>query len=362
MGLSKVGFDALPGWGQDSAAQALAPFVASCAHLDESLGGIGVAAQLGGSAKNWRPACNAARLIPKGDEARARAFFETHFQPYAVTADGRDKGLFTGYYEPEVRGSRSPGPGYRSALLSRPRDLVQVDLTAFSPDLKGRRIGGRISSGTLVPYYDRADIAAGALKGRRLELIWLASDVDAFFLQIQGSGRIRLPDGKVARVTYSAQNDRPYVPIGKVLADRGAIPLDQVSMQSIRAWLESHPGEAQGVMNQNPSFVFFREVIGTKPDEGPPGALGAALSPGRSIAVDRAYLPLGAPVFIDTTDPISGAPLQRMMVAQDLGGAIKGPVRADIFFGWGPDAENHAGRMRQQGRQFLLLPKAAPAG
>jgi membrane-bound lytic murein transglycosylase A len=150
------------------------------------------------------------------------------------------------------------------------------------------------------------------------------------------------------------------VPIGKVLADQGAIPLDQVSMQTIRAWLESHPGEAKAIMDRNPSYVFFREVIGVRPDQGPPGALGATLTPGRSIAVDRGYLPLGAPVFVATTDPLDGSKLQRMMVAQDLGGAIKGPVRADIFFGWGTDAEAHAGKMRQQGNAYLLLPKAAP--
>jgi membrane-bound lytic murein transglycosylase A len=361
MGLNPVPFSALPGWGQDNAAKALAPFVAGCAHMNDTLGGSGIAAQLGGSAANWRAACDAGRAVPKGDEARARAFFEANFQPYAVTADGHDQGLFTGYYEPEVRGSRSPGAGYPAALLTKPVDLLQIDLSPFADDLKGRRIAGRLQSGNLVPYYDRAEIAGGALKGKRLELIWLASEIDAFFLQIQGSGRIKLPDGRIARVTYSGQNGRPYVPIGKILADQGAIPLDQVTMQSIRGWLESHPAEAQGVMNRNPSFVFFRELIGTRPDEGPPGALGAALAPGRSIAVDRAYVPLGAPVFVDTTDPVSGAAWQHMMVAQDLGGAIKGPVRADIFFGWGDDAENAAGRMRQQGRQFLLLPKGASA-
>lgn len=361
MGLTPVGFDRLPGWSQDRASEALAPFVAGCTRMNDNLGGAGEAAARGGSAAAWAQACNDARAVPRGDDAAARTFFQASFQPYAVSADGRESGLFTGYYEPEVRGSRSPGAGYNVALLGRPTDLIQIDLGAFADDLKGRHIGGRIQSGSLVPYYDRSEIEGGALKGKRLELIWLADPVDAFFLQIQGSGRIQLPDGRVARVTYAGQNGRPYVAIGKVLANQGSIPLEQVTMQSIRSWLQSHPAEAAGAMDRNPSYVFFRELIGTRPEDGPPGALGAALTPGRSVAVDRSFIPLGAPVFVDTTDPVTGGPLQRMMVAQDTGGAIKGPVRADIFFGWGHDAEESAGRMRGTGRQYLLLPKAASA-
>ncbi len=359
MGLSPVGFDRLPGWSQDRASEALAPFLSGCARMSDTLGGTGEAAARGGTAAAWSGACTAARAVPRGDDVAARAFFQAAFQPYAVSADGRDTGLFTGYYEPEVRGARSPGAGYDVPLLAKPGDLIQIDLSGFADDLKGRRIGGRIQSGSMIPYYDRAEIVGGALRGKRLELLWLADPVDAFFLQIQGSGRVQLPDGRVARVTYAGQNGRPYVAIGKVLATKGAIPLEQVTMQSIRAWLESHPAEAAGVMDQNPSYVFFRELTGTRPEEGPPGALGAALTPGRSIAVDRGYTPLGAPVFLDTTDPVTGAPIQRMMVAQDLGGAIKGPVRADIFFGWGREAEEKAGRMRGTGHQYLLLPKAA---
>jgi membrane-bound lytic murein transglycosylase A len=360
MSLKPVGFAELPGWANDHPAQALAPFVAGCAQMGDNLGGSGEAATRGGSAAAWRAACTAGRSVPAGDDAAARSFFEAQFQPYAISGDGKDQGLFTGYYEPEVRGNRSPGAGFDATLLQRPSDLMQVDLGAFADDLKGRRITGRLQGGEFVPYYDRAEIEAGALRGKRLELIWLADPVDAFFLQIQGSGRVKLPDNKVMRVTYAAQNGRTYVPIGKVLADQGAIPLDQVSMQTIRAWLESHPGQATAIMNRNPSYVFFREVIGVRPDQGPPGALGVSLTPGRSIAVDRGYLPLGAPVFVATTDPLDGSKLQTMMVAQDLGGDIKGPVRADIFFGWGADAEAHAGKMRQQGSAYLLLPKAAP--
>ena len=175
---------------------------------------------------------------------------------------------------------------------------------------------------------------------------------------MQGAGRVRLPDGSIVRVTYDGQNGRTYVPIGRVLVDRGEMTLDQVSMQSIRAWLVAHPSEAAGVMDANPSYVFFREVPDAPPDQGPPSTLGVPLSPGRSIAVDKTFVPLGAPVWIDTRDPVDGAKLQRLMMAQDLGGAIRGPIRADIFFGWGKDAEERAGRMRQPGEEILLLPKA----
>lgn len=346
MGLTPTGFDSLPGWADDHVAEALAPFIAGCAKITDAA---------------WMPVCDRARQVPPRSNAAARAFFEANFQPNIVTADGTATGLFTGYYEPEVQGARTPSAAYAVPLLSPPKDLVQVDLGAFSDELKGKRITGRIQGGTLVPYHDRAAIAAGALRAQHLELLWLRNPVDAFFLEIQGSGRVKLPDGAVVRITYAGQNGRGYVPIGRVLAQQGAIPLAQVSMQSIRAWLESHPTEAPGVMNRNPSYVFFRELSGVRTDEGPPGALGAALTPMRSAAVDRSFIPLGAPIYIDTTDATDGTPIQRLMVAQDTGGAIKGPVRADIFFGWGPAAEDHAGRMRQPGRQYLLLPKAAPA-
>jgi membrane-bound lytic murein transglycosylase A len=368
MTLSPVGFDALPGWRHDTLAPALAAFLAGCRAMGtgKSLGGSGAAAALGGNAADWQAACAAGRQVPPGDEPGARAFFERAFQPYAITsasggANGSDQGLFTGYYEPEIAGSLTPAAGYATPLYAEPRDIVQADLGAFAPDLKGRHVAGRVENGRFVPYFDRAAIDAGALAGRRLEILWLADKIDAFFLEIQGSGRVRLPDGQVIRVSFAGQNGRGYVPIGRVIAERDHIPPSQISLQSIRAWLAAHPDQAQAVMEQNPSYVFFRELPGTGPQEGPPGSLGAGLTPGRSVAVDRGFIPLGAPLWIDTTDPLDGAPLQRLMVAQDTGGAIKGPVRADIFWGWGPDAEARAGKARQQGRDFLLLPRGGGA-
>ncbi|CAH2600815.1 Membrane-bound lytic murein transglycosylase A precursor [Rhodovastum atsumiense] len=363
MTLAPVGFDRLPGWQADRTAEAVPAFLAGCSAMRPGgdLGGTGEAAARGGDPLQWRASCEAARALPPGDEAAARRFFEGYFQPWAIAGNGNPNGLFTGYFEPEVAGARSPGGQYRVPLLGRPTDLIQVDLGEFAPDLKGRRLVGRMDGGRLLPYWDRAAIEGGALSRQRLGLLWLTDPVDAFVLQIQGSGRVRLPQGRVVRVSYAAQNGRPYVPIGRVLAERGEMKLDQVSMPAIRAWLDAHPAEAQEVMNQNPSYVFFRELLGVREDEGPPGALGAGLTPGRSIAIDRAYLPLGAPVWLDTTDPLTGAKLQRLTMAQDLGGAIKGPVRADVFWGWGPDAEARAGRMRQPGTQYVLLPKAVQA-
>lgn len=369
LALAPAAFDQVPGWSRDSLAQALPAFVAECATLaqsspDLSLGGTGEAAARGGTPAQWRGACDASRAVPPGDEVAARAFFIDHFQAWSVAdANARDRftGLFTGYYEPEVDGVRSPGGGYSTPLRRRPGDLLTVDLGAFSEDLKGRRLTGRLEGGRLVPYYDRAQIESGALNSKRLEFLWLADPIDAFYLQIQGSGRVRLTDGasagKVVRVSYDGQNGRPYVPIGRVLVERGQMSRDEVSMQSIRAWLVAHPADSAEVMNQNPSYVFFREVDGLPPDQGPPGALGTPLTPGRSIAIDQHYIPLGAPMFISTTDPIDGTPIQRLMMAQDVGGAIKGPVRADLFFGWSRDAEERAGRMRQSGTEYLLLPR-----
>ena len=356
MRLTPVGFDALPGWADDHHAAALAAFRASCAHMAAPLGGTGVAAELGGTSAAWQPACTAARGVANDDMA-ARAFFESMLQPYAIAQGGDAQGLFTGYYEPEVHGARMEGGAYQTGVLAKPSDIVSVDLGAFSDDLKGKHVSGRIQDHALVPYYTRAEIMAGAIRSQRLEFLWLDNPIDGFFLEIQGSGRVALPDGRVLRVTYAGQNGRPYVAIGRVLIDRGEIAREQVSLQSIRAWLMAHPDQAQAVMNQNPSFVFFRELTGTNPDEGPPGAMGAQLTPGRSLAVDRAFLPLGAPVFIDTTDPLDGTPWRHLAVAQDVGGAIKGAVRADIFFGWGTDAEARAGKMRGKGRAFVLLPR-----
>jgi membrane-bound lytic murein transglycosylase A len=278
--------------------------------------------------------------------------------PFRLADNDDASGLFTGYYEVELHGSRRRSAHYAVPLLLRPPDLVMVELGLFRPDWRGQRIAGRVEHGQLRPYPTRAAIEDGALAHRGLEFLWVDDPVDAFFVQIQGSGRVVLDDGSVAQIGYDGQNGRPYVPIGRVLADRGALPRDAVTMQSIRAWLAAHPDQAQGVMNANPSYVFFRQLQG----DGPIGAEGVALTPGRSLAVDRAFLPLGVPLWLDLADPAApGGHLRRLVVAQDTGGAIRGPVRGDLFWGYGDKAAARAGMMKDRGSYYMLLPRAVAA-
>jgi len=310
-----------------------------------------IARKVGG----WAAPCRALAADPPADARAARQFFRRWFRPHAVAdaAAGPD-GLFTGYYEPTLRGALSPDARYRIPLFARPDDLVTADLGRFDPALKGRRIAGRVVGGALAPYPARAAIDRGALGSRAQPLVWVDDAVDAFFLHIQGSGRVTLADGSVMRVGFAATNGRPYSSIGRVLITRGALAPDGVSMQSIRDWLGAHPADAAGVMAENARYVFFRRLDGP----GPVGALGVPLTAGRSLAVDPGAIPLGAPVWLQTTDPLNSAEkLRRLMVAQDTGGAIKGVVRGDIFFGAGPRAARRAGAMKRPGKYFVLLPR-----
>ena len=359
--LTPVAFDAVPGWRQDRLTEALPALRRECAVLramapDASLGGAPVVPH-GAHPADWARLCTAADAMRTADPDAVRNMLERELRPYQIADHGQPEGLFTGYYEPQLDGALRRGGRYQTPLLRRPADLIQVDLGAFDTDLAGRSIFGHLSGNRLVPYYDRSQIEAGALAGQHLDLLFVTDPIAAFFLEIQGSGRVRLADGRVLRVTYDGQNGRPYVPIGRLLVERGALVHGQVSMQTIRSWLEAHPTEAKSVMDANPSYVFFRQERGLPPNEGAPGALGVPLSPGRSLAVDPHYLPLGAPVFVATTNALDGAPWQHLLLAQDRGGAIKGPVRGDIFFGWGAEAEALAGRMQQPGTAYLLLPR-----
>jgi len=325
-------------------------------------------AGIGGQAQDWRAPCAALAALPAGDHVAARSALERWFVPYAASNNGDTKGLFTGYYEPELRGSRSRSGRYVVPLYGRPADLITVDLGLFREELRGQRIAGRVQGGALRPYASRAEIEAGALAatprdgGGPLELVWVDDGIDAFFLEIQGSGRIVLDDGSILRVGYAAQNGHPYYAIGRELVSRG-VPREQVSMQSIRAWLAANPDQAREVMNKNPSFVFFRTLAPpAAADDGPLGAEGVALTPGRSLAVDRAHLAMGLPVWLDAEDPLEASRrLQRLLVAQDTGGAIRGPVRGDVFWGFGSDAAERAGKMRSAGRYWILLPRDAAA-
>jgi membrane-bound lytic murein transglycosylase A len=295
-----------------------------------------------------------AALPARADEATARAFLEAEFRPLALSDGGEAEGLFTGYYEPLLRGSRRQGGAFRTPLLARPDDMVAVELGQFREAWRGERVVGRVVDGALRPYESRAEIEGGALSGRARPLAWVDDPVDAFFLQIQGSGRVALAEGGEMRVGYAAQNGHGYVPVGRILADRGEIPREQVSMQSIRAWMARDARAAQDLMNANPSYVFFRELTG----DGPIGSEGVALVPGRSLAVDRAHVALGVPVWLDAQDPLDEARrVRRLLVAQDTGGAIRGVVRGDVFWGAGEEAAERAGRMRSRGRTWVLLPR-----
>jgi membrane-bound lytic murein transglycosylase A len=352
-------FADLPGWLADRPAEALPAILRSCRALAglPAEGSLGPG-DVGGTAGDWRAVCAAAATLPAGDDAAARAFLEARFVPWAATNRGEPRGLFTGYYEPTLRGSRRRGGRFTVPLYLRPPELVTVDLGRFRPELAGRRIAGRVEGGSLRPYADRAAIDAGALAGRGLELLWVDDPIDAFFLHIQGSGRIELAEGGALRVGYAAGNGHVYFAIGRELVDRGALAQEEVSMQAIRRWLRDHPAEAGAVMARNPSFVFFRRLDG----EGPVGAQAVVLTPGRSLAVDGAFLPLGAPAWVETLAPHPDPAqpdvrLRRLMVIQDAGGGLQGPVRGDLFWGAGEEAAEIAGRMRHPGRLWLLLPR-----
>ena len=337
----------LPGWKEDDLAAAWPAFMASCR---------GVASRPHGA--SWKRVCDLARTADGKAGNDPRRFFETQLKPYAIqAADGNAGGLVTGYYEPLLRGSRTRTKGFEQPVRGVPEDLLTIDLSALFPELKDKRVRGRLEGNKVVPYWSRAEIAA---RGDRLPsrtLLYVDDAVELFFLQVQGSGRVSLPDGTLARLNYADQNGYPYQSIGRVLVDRGELKLEEASMQGIQAWARANPGRLQELLNANPSYVFFREVPNSK--EGPVGALGVPLTAERSIAVDPRSVPLGAPVFLATTRPNSSKPLNRLVLAQDTGGAIKGAVRADFFWGFGKEAGEQAGRMKQSGRMWVLLPPEA---
>lgn len=338
--LQPANWSDLPGWGNDDLASTFDAFAASCRVLErQSL---------------WSGICASARQADRGN---LRDWFEANFQPWQlVNPDGNRDGLVTGYYEPVIKGSRKRTRAYRYPVFGVPNDLIVVDLAEVYPELKGMRLRGRIEGRKLVPYYSRAEWT-DQQESRRTgsAILWTDDPVDLFFLQIQGSGQVELTNGERLRIGYADQNGYPYRPIGKWLAERGEMKIEQTSMQGIKAWAAAHPDRLQELLNVNPSMVFFREL--PLDSNGPPGALNVPLTPERSIAVDTRVTPLGSPVWLATTQPQSDVPLQRLVLAQDTGGAIRGPVRADFYWGSGPGAGAQAGRMKQKGQMWALLPK-----
>ncbi|MEW6314520.1 MAG: murein transglycosylase A [Pseudomonadota bacterium] len=343
--LQATTWDALPNWREADLDATWSAFLQSCRAI--------------GQKPEWRSNCEAALQLQAPQRDAIRDFFESRFTPYQVrNPDGGEEGTITGYYEPLLNGSRTPSATYRYPIYAAPDDLLIVDLSSVYPELKSMRLRGRLEGKKVVPYYSREQIESGKAPLQGRELAWVDNAVELFFLQIQGSGRIKLDSGETLRVGYAEQNGYPYKSIGKHLVERGEMTLDQASMQGIKAWAARNPGKLNEVLNYNASYVFFRELPDN--DDGPLGALGVPLTPGRSIAVDPRTIPQGAPVFLSTTWPNSNEPLRRLMLAQDTGGAIRGAVRADFFWGFGEEAATQAGKMKQPGRMWVLLPQGYP--
>jgi membrane-bound lytic murein transglycosylase A len=335
-------FSDLPAWSQEDFANTLETLRAACTRFK--------------TRPAWQAACSA---IPTAgaDAAVLRHYLERYFTPWRIaTPEGETSGLVTGYYEPLLRGSRRREGRYQVPLFGPPDDLLVIDLAAVNPDVRNMRLRGRIEGRRVVPYFSRAEIERGAARLAGKEIVWVDDAVEAFFLQIQGSGRVQLAGGELLRVGYADQNGHPYVSIGRVLIDRGELQPGEATMQGIQTWARAHPQRLEDILNQNPSYVFFRELPGGDPAAGPPGAMGVPLTPMRSVAVDPRFVPLGAPLYLATTWPNRDLPLERLVFAQDTGGAIRGAVRADFFWGFGAEAGEQAGRMRQQGRLWLLWP------
>jgi membrane-bound lytic murein transglycosylase A len=351
----------IPGWSEDDHLAAFQTFRTSC----KSIAAQDAAAlppdsrPLGAS---LRDPCRTARATEISDGGKARAFFEQNFTPLKISRLGEGDGFVTGYYEPVIAGSREANEVYNIPVYRRPSNLFVKGYNQASPDLpnKGpvfRKIGRR----KLVPYYDRAQIEDGAIEQRGLEIVWLKSQTDLLFAQIQGSARVQLEDGSTVRINYDSYNGYPYTPVGRILIDRGIIPKDQMSMQKIREWMEANPADADEVRRQNRSYIFFREVPLSDKDEAV-GAQGVPLTPGRSIAVDKALHVYGTPFFIQGELPIDSAtaktPFHRLMIAQDTGSAIVGPARADLYFGAGTEAGKVSGRLRHNMRFVMLVPRS----
>jgi len=339
-----VGWDELPGWATDHHAEAWPALLQQCRVMPKKQ-------------PHWQGICDRAKALGEPDDGTARRFFEQEFAAHRVNPSGsQGKGLVTGYYEPILQGSREYSERFRYPIYRRPDDLIQVDLADVYPELKGKRVRGRLDRRRLVPYYTRGEIDSGAGPLAGQEILWVDDPVALFFLHVQGSGRIRLTDGSLAAVGYADQNGRAYTSIGRLLVERGEIPKEQVSLFSIREWLNAHPDQASALLDSNQSYVFFQ--LRKNAEENAVGSLNVPLTPLRSIAVDPRNIALGSPVWLDTSYPGGQAkPLQRLVLAQDTGGAIKGYARADLFCGNGAEAERLAGEMKQDAKLFVLLPR-----
>ena len=346
--------DSLPGWTNDKVLDAFPAIQKSCRSTLKKLNQRHNSLKKLKKRSGWQKVCEQITANIFGEES-FREFLKSKFKAYQIRYRGSDEGLFTGYYEPTLDGSLKPSRGYNTPIYPRPTDLIHVNLGEWKDSLDNTRILGRVVGHKLKPYFSRSDISKGALDGEIIPILWLKSEIDAFFLHIQGSGRVVLPNGEVYRLGYAGKNGRKYYPIGRYLVEIGAIPKENISMQSIKKWLKENPGKKKDVMNMNPSYIFFRKLKGKG---GPIGAQGVVLTSGRSLAVDRRYSKLGAPVWLSANfRDEEGKKIQRLMVAQDTGGAIKGPIRGDVFWGSGKTAERLAGIMKAKGSMYVFYPE-----
>ena len=347
--------DSLPGWNNDKVLNAFPALQKSCRSILKKLNRRHSSKKILKKYSSWQNVCDQITTNSFGEDS-FREFLKSKFNAYQIRYRGSDEGLFTGYYEPTLDGSLKLSREYKTPIYPKPTDLIHVNLGEWKESLNNSRILGRVVGDKLKPYFSRSEISKGALDREITPILWLKSEIDAFFLHIQGSGRVVLPDGEVYRLGYAGKNGRKYYPIGRYLAEIGAIPKENISMQSIKRWLRENPGKKKDVMNMNPSYVFFRKLKGK---EGPIGAEGVVLTSGRSLAVDRQYSKLGAPIWLSTNfGDEEGKKLQRLMVAQDTGGAIKGPIRGDVFWGSGKTAERLAGIMKAKGSMYVFYPKS----
>ena len=341
--LRPASWEEMEGFEQDNLAAAWPVWLQSCSVLKNKQ-------------PQWQTVCAAATALQQPGNAAIKAYFRQYFSVYRTTnADNTDTGLITGYYQPLLKGSRYKTNIYRYPIYAKPDDLITVELGSLYPELANKRVRGRLVNNKLIPYYNRAEIETEPSPLRGKELLWVNDSIDLFFLQVQGSGLVKLEKSAPVHVGYADQNGQTYQSIGRLLVERGELTTDKASMQGIKDWARNNPEKLRDLLNSNPSYVFFREMPNNLP--GPIGSLGVPIAAERSVAVDPRQVPLGAPVFLSTTYPNSNKTLQRLMLAQDTGGAIKGGVRADFFWGTGTEAGKQAGAMKQKGRIWVLLPK-----
>lgn len=347
-----VSFESLPGWSTDAMAEALPAWRRSCARLmaAQPAKALGPGA---GTVADWQPLCAGVVTLAAGDTPALRAFLEENFVALHVDGGEAAPGLFTGYFEPILAAAPTKSETYAEPIYALPRDHVSVRLGNFDPELQGKAIVGRVENGQLIPYHQRGEIDAGAVRADAEILYWARDPLDVFILQVQGSGIVELPDGTRERIGFAGHNGHAYGSLGRWLIAEGELQPNRAAWEDIRAWLEANPEKARAALAVNPRYIFFRKLDG----EGPLGAAGVALTPERSMAVDTDYVPLNVPVWLDIEHPDGQARLQRLMLAQDVGSAIKGVVRGDFYWGTGRAALDKAGRMKSTGRYYMLVPK-----